>query len=227
MPGVARKRADASSTVTLLAEIQSAAEKAQKANRRRAEALLADIARRKKTFEESFYEIGLALLEILEKKLYLALGHASFKEMLAARGVLGLTQAKQLLRIVETMSRDKAQQVGVEKAYALVRYTAATPEDDTPEGLLSSGALVGTKPASEATLREILRATRDVRKKTAPKKPRSPEEKAADDARRALSAWLGRRKVKGAEVRVLKRKEGFRIVVEIGAEQVGKVIGDD
>jgi len=220
-----KTRPDRRSMVSAVAELHAAATEAQESSRRKAEALIANIARRMDRFAESFYEVGVALKELLEKKLHLALGYASFKEMLATRDVLGLTRAKQLLRVVETMDRETALQLGLEKAYALARYTAATPEEDTPAGLLAAGALVGGKPAGEATLREIQRATRDVRRKTAPTKAKDPEEKGAEDARQALSAWLVRRRVKGAEVEIRRRKGGLRIVVELGADQVRKVVG--
>ncbi len=205
--------------------LQSAAVKVREADKRRAEALLAGIARRKARIAEDFYEIGLALSELLKKKLYFALGHRSFQEMLAARDVMGTTRAKQLIAIVDNMDRERALALGSEKAYALARYTAATPEPDTPEWLLSQGAKLGGKPIAEASLREIQEATRDVRKKASPRKSASPEAKAAEDAKRALAAWLGKKKVKGATIAVRKRKGGVVLVVEIGAEHVAKVVG--
>lgn len=205
--------------------LQSAAVKVREADKRRAEALLAGIDRRKARIAEDFYDIGLALSELLKKKLHVALGYRSFQEMLAARGVMGATRAKQLIAIVDNMDRERALALGSEKAYALARYTAATPEPDSPEWLLSQGAKLGGKPIAEASLREIQEATRDVRKKASPRKPASPEARAAEDAKRALSAWLGKKKVKGATIAVRRRKGAFLLVVEIAAEHVAKVIG--
>lgn len=205
--------------------LQSSAVKVRDADKRRAEALLAGIARRKVRISEDFYEIGLSLSELLKKKLYFALGHGSFEEMLKAHDVMSWSRAKQLIEIVDTMDREHALALGSEKAYALARYSAATPEPDTPEWLLSKGVKLGDKPIAEASLREIKEATRDVRKKASPRKPASPEAKAAEDAKRALSAWLGKKKVKGATIAVRKRKGAFVLVVEIGAEHVAKVVG--
>lgn len=198
--------------------------KIRDADKRRAEALLAGIARRKVRIAEDFYEIGLALSELLKKKLYLALGHKSFREMLSASDVMSWSKAKQLIEIVDTMDRERALALGSEKAYALARYTAATPEPDTPEWLLSTGAKVRNKPVAEASLREIREATRDVRKKVTPGKAVTPEAKAAENAKRALSAWLGKRKVKGATVTVRRRKGAFSLVVEMAVEHVPKVM---
>ncbi len=204
--------------------LHSAAVEVRGADQRRAEALLAGIARRKVRIAEDFYDIGLALSELLKKKLYLALGHKSFREMLSARDVMSWSRAKQLVEIVDTMDRERALSLGSEKAYALARYTAATPEPDTPEWLLSTGAKVGDKPVAEASLREIREATRDVRKKVAPRRPVTPEAKAAEDAKKALAAWLSKRKVKGVTVTVRKRKGAFLLVVEMAVGHVAKVI---
>src|SRR5688572_5563839 len=108
-------------TDSLLHEAKTASE----ANRKRAESLLAEIARRLPGIAEHFYDIGKALLEIQKKKLFLALGYSSFSEMLAARNVMSPTQANKLIRIVSTLPRDKALSVGSEKAGLLVGYSEA------------------------------------------------------------------------------------------------------
>lgn len=68
--------------------------KVRDADKRRAEALLAGIARRKVRISEDFYEIGLSLSELLKKKLYFALGHGSFEEMLKAHDVMSWSRAQ-------------------------------------------------------------------------------------------------------------------------------------
>src|SRR5690349_12680186 len=78
------KKAAAAGLQAEVTRIASAAE-------RRAEELLSMIERRKETIAESFYDIGKALQELLKKKLYAALGYASFDEMLRERSVLGVT----------------------------------------------------------------------------------------------------------------------------------------
>lgn len=186
------------------------AEKAAALGRKkgRAEALLALITRRKQRMVEDFYDIGEALRELLDQKLYAALGHASFEAMLAAHDVMGLTQAKKLIALVANVPRDQALALGQEKAYELVAYTAATPEADTPAALLAADAAIGGKPLSRASLRELQAATKAVRAKQAAAKPKSKAERdaarVARDARAKVSALLKKAGVARPAIEVTK-----------------------
>jgi hypothetical protein len=166
----------------------------------RAKELLDLIARKKAQIVEGFYEIGLALREIKQKKLYASLGYASFAAMLAGHNVMGHSQAGKLVEIVSAMTRSQALVLGIEKAYAAARLADATPEADTVGTLLESGVKTGAndrgrKNLTRMTLREIDAEARAARKKA---RPKSEEEKSADqDARRARSALT---------------KAGFRVI---------------
>ncbi|MBK8257912.1 MAG: hypothetical protein IPK82_35255 [Polyangiaceae bacterium] len=189
------------------------ATKVREGDKRRAEELLASIARRKERITEDFYEIGTALRELLRKKLYVALGHASFADMLSARNVMGAMTAKRLIEVVEKVPLKQALQLGPERAYALARYTAATPELDTPAGLLESGAKIGGKKVADASLREITQAGKQVRAKTKPNGAASPEQTAAEKAVREVGAWLRGRKVRGASVTAKRGANGHEVVI--------------
>src|SRR5262245_5423900 len=116
---------------------------------RRANALLALIERRKQRITEDFYDIGEALRELLRKELYRPLGHASFDALLVARKVMSPAQAYKLVALVDRIPRDEALALGQEKAYALVSYTAATPEADVPAELVRADAHIRRKPLSK------------------------------------------------------------------------------
>ncbi|MGZ3421453.1 MAG: hypothetical protein ACXWUG_12325 [Polyangiales bacterium] len=161
-----RKSGKALTQTKKLAAIETAAAK-------RAEALLSLIARRKSAIADAFYDIGEALREILKKKLYAPLGHASFDKLLAARKVIPASAAYQLIEVVESLPREKALAVGSEKAYALARFSAATANPDPPATLIDEGVPLGPKgrrkPIDEVTIAELEKATKKAR--THAKKP--------------------------------------------------------
>ncbi|MBK8251748.1 MAG: hypothetical protein IPK82_03660 [Polyangiaceae bacterium] len=218
-PQTAKKPAIQSPKKTALQTTRQEAVKVREADRKRAESLLALIGRRTARIAEDFFDIGKALRELLQKKLYLALGYTSFEEMLTARKVMSLAQAKKLIQVVEAVPIEKALALGPEKAYALARYAAATPELDTPASLLEQGAKVGGKRADQASVRDIERATRETRAKTAPKPIQSAAEKAAAKTARDLTSWLRKLKIKGASVEPQKDKGAFRLVISLPADQ--------
>ena len=152
---------------------------------KRGEALIALIERRKARIVEDFYDIGEALKEIQDAKLYEALGHESFAALLAARELVSPTVAKKLLAIVDHVPRDQALRLGQEKSYALVSYAAATPEADIPAELAAVDAEIAGRPVSKASVRELRDAARAVRAK----KPKSAAQKAsAKETALALAA---------------------------------------
>lgn len=207
-----KPRAKASVKSTLA--VHKEATKIREADKRDAESLLELIARRKARISEDFYEIGKALRDLLKKKLYLALHFKSFKEMLQKRDVMSVTAAKKLIAIVSSVPVEKALALGVEKAYALARYTAATPELDTPALLLDSNAEVGGKKVTEASVRDLTRATQGVHAKTKPRKA-SPEEAAATKAARALTAWLRTHKITGATATAKRSGKTYRLLIDL------------
>lgn len=174
--------------------LKAKANGAQARARQRGEELLALIERRKGRIVEDFYDIGEALREIQRKELFRPLGYRTFDELLTARDVMSPFQARKLIAVVERVPRAQALALGQEKAYALVAYAAATPEPDTPTGLLESGAKVGGKAIAEASTRDLLRAASEVRAKVRAKAPKTPEQRATaralQEAVRKLRAHL-------------------------------------
>ncbi|MEO8878758.1 MAG: hypothetical protein ABI461_24420 [Polyangiaceae bacterium] len=132
-----------------------------KSSKARAESLLDTIESRKREIGRAFYDLGTALRELHEKKLYGALGYESFDAMLNDRGVMSPAQARKLVEVVRSFQRDAAERLGAEKAYALARYVARTKQDDDVGELIASGFPVGgrRKSIDVVTVRQIAHAT--------------------------------------------------------------------
>ncbi|TAK32671.1 MAG: hypothetical protein EPO40_01835 [Myxococcaceae bacterium] len=133
-------------------------------NTARLSALLTLVRRRMTAVVEGFYDVGEALREILDKKLYAASGHASFEALLKAEELMSKRQAMKLVALVRKVPREQALSLGQEKAYALVSYTAATPEADSVAQLAETGKLAG-KALADASVSDIEAATRAARKR--------------------------------------------------------------
>jgi len=196
------------------------AKDASPAKRQKAEDLLAQIARRKLVIAEEFYDIGVALRELLDKKLFAALGYATFAAMLEARDVMSLSQAHKLIRIVESLPRGKALDVGSEKAALLIGYADSTSEPDNAEWLLDTGKLPSGKPVSQASTRELADAVKKARASTVKKKA-TPEEAHVRSNARAAQAALRKHGAAKATVEVIRRGGAFWLRVELPADAVG------
>lgn len=181
-------------------------------NRRRLGELLALVRRRVTEVAEGFYDIGEALREILDHKLYAAAGHASLEALLKAEGMMSFRQASKLIAVVREVPREKALALGQERAYALVAFTRATPEDDSPAALIAEDAAL-----SNASVRQIAAATREARAKAKRPKTAAARAKAkADDALvKALRAIL--REVGISRAAITAGRGDVRIVVSRAA----------
>jgi hypothetical protein len=75
---------------------------------------------------------------------------------------MGKSQAFKLVSIARSVSREKAIEVGSEKAYELVRLTEETPEPDTVDDVLTTGVR-GPKDKRRVDLNKL--SSRDIAKK--------------------------------------------------------------
>lgn len=182
------------------------------ASARRAEELLALVARRKQRIAEDFYEIGTALREIERKKLYVALGYRSFAALLDKRDVMSERTARKLIEIVEAVPRGRALELGSEKAYALARLAAATPDVDDVDDLLTKGVRVRGKKRSVAELssEKIAAVAREVR----PKK-RAEGEREAKSAARTLQTTLRSRGARHLEAEAIRRGTEWHVRIDV------------
>jgi hypothetical protein len=180
-------------------------------NRKRLAELLALVRRRMIEVVEGFYDIGEAFREILDHKLFAADGHKSMAAMLVAEKLMSYRQASKLIKVVRRVPREEALSLGQERAYALVAYTDATPDDDSPAGLLAANAPVGGKPLRDASLRDIEAATQETRTTARVKRPKSAAAKAKAKSDEAIAK----------HVRATLRDAGLgRIEVTVGRDVV-------
>lgn len=190
-------------------------------NKARLAELVALIRRRMTEIVEAFYDIGEALREIVEHKLYAADGHKSLKVFLEAEALLSARQAMKLIAVVRKVPRDHALTLGHERAYALLAYTEATPEDDSPASLLVARAEVDGKVVAEATVREIEAATRRVRSTANPTRAKSPAARAKQKADAAIEKAVRKalRDAGFARVELRVTKTQVRVVLPRAAAQ--------
>ncbi|MBK8219276.1 MAG: hypothetical protein IPK71_36590 [Myxococcales bacterium] len=202
----AAKKATATKALATVKKTVLAGVKKSAAAQKRLASLLETIERRKARIVEDFYDIGVALKEIVDKKLYLQAGYASFGDLIDGRKIMGKTQAFKLVSIARAVPREKAIEVGSEKAYELVRLTEQTPEPDTVEDVLTTGVRgpkgKGTIDVKKLSSREIAQKRRELAK--ANEKPNDDEIAAKREARLAQAEM---RKA-GLKVTVEARKEG-------------------
>ena len=192
-------------------------------NTKRLAELVALIRRRMGAVVEGFYDIGEALREILDKKLYGVGGHAGLEAFLEAEKLMSYRQATKLIALVRKVPRAQALALGREKAYALVSYTEATPEADSPEALMATDAKVGAKPVSKSSVREIDAATRAVRVTEKAKRPPTEAERARTKAETALVKTL-RGALRGAGIgRAEITVRGDSVRVELTRAQVERL----
>ena len=198
-----------------------------KSAKTRANELLAFIDRRKREITRAFYELGAALRELHEKRLWASLGYESFDAMLADREVMSGFQARKLIEVVRSFDRDVAARLGAEKAYALARYVDRTKEADDPAEYVLEGFPVGghRKAIDEVTVREILRATQVavLRQKGGHGESERARRDAESTARR-VRGRLADKTEHSSEVGLVFRKGSWRLRVELPVEMADRVL---
>jgi hypothetical protein len=178
------------STDETVGKLLSTARVQRERNRRRGEALLRRIERLRVRLSRDFYEVGRALVELSQPPIYGALGYDSFGELLEQRQVMSRTQAGRLVDVVQAFPKEQALALGVEKAYGLLRYAAATAADDVATVLASTNAKIGGKRVRALSTRELAaftrkllarRSGRDPALKTAARRARAVERRVKTD----------------------------------------------
>lgn len=219
-----KKKASMKARGATLSGVSTQAKLASARHETHANELLALIARRIQRIEEDFFDVGTALRELKEKKLFVALGFRTFDELLAKRVPIGRSQAYKLIAIATKVTREDAITLGEEKAYSIARLVAATPEADTVASVLGSGVRVGKskRSAKAMSTREIDAAKRSIVART--KKPDAAERDAKRSAR-AAQAGLRDRRIK-ATVVVEKERGRWWAIVRVPVEELPSLVGE-
>ena len=184
-------------------------------------AAIARIRERQTDVAANMVDIGLALHELRAEGVAEALGRNGFGEVCELDLKLPVTTALNLIAIATRVPREVVTSLGHDRARAVLELVDATPEDDTPEQVLSqplklpSGEMLDVRNAPVATLRQAAKAFRAVRPGATAKRGRgfsaSPDEKKtfAAFARRlhahhaeATTTLVASRGTKGAKVRI-------------------------
>jgi len=187
----------------------------------RAESLIEVIGKQKRNIARAFYDLGMALRELSDKKLYAALGYDSFDQMLAERDLMGGTQARKLIEVVRVFERTRALELGPEKAYALARHVARTKQDDNVDEFVKRGFPIGghRRPLDEVSAREITDATRvAVRKQKGQHGASERARKDAETIARHVKAALRQRTQDDAQVELTYRRGSWWLRVTLPAE---------
>lgn len=198
-----------------------------KSSKARAETLLQTIENRKREIGRAFYDLGVALRELHEKKLFGALGYESFDAMLLDRGVMSPAQARKLVEVVRSFHRDTAERLGAEKAYALARYVARTKQDDDVGELVAEGFPVGgrRKSIDVVTVRQIAHATQvAVLKQKGEYGENARAKERAETIARRLSGKLHKKTDGASAVAVVYRHGSWWLTVQIPAEMADSVL---
>ncbi len=210
---------------TALAQMHTTPAIVESDDRRRTQAihLTNDIRRDFTQATALFWGIGKKLETLVERKLFAELGYSSFQAYLDGELSVAASQAYKMVRVVRHFVRADAERVGLECADALIPYAKELRVD--PGILVRENALVGDKPVTDATVRDIRNAAKAVRAATRQRLDRSParrakkrEVKALLQALRAVlaKAQLGRPVITVA-------RDGF--VVRISQAAVAKHAG--
>ncbi len=186
-------------------------------NKKKAERLIAQIQKRQARIAEDFYQMGVALEALSRPALYQAAGHKSFKELLSARRLLKPTTAYKLIAVVDHYSKAQAQQIGIEKAYALTRFVAATPAADLAAVLVRENPLIGRIPLDRISVRDLNLATARVRR-AATKPTKDPEAKAARRTARELQRTLRAAGARSAKVRAVRMDGEWHVRTDMKVE---------
>jgi hypothetical protein len=189
--------------------------------RARGESLLKHIGERRADIARSFYDIGSALRELNDKKLYASLGHASFDAMLEMRGLMTPQYARRLIEVVRSFDLAQAKRLGPEKAYALARYAARTKQEDKPTAYIAHGFPVGgrRRAIDDVTVREIHTATRlALLRQRGGHGENERARRDAESAARTISARLHARTDGQGEVRHVFRKGSWWLEIVLPAE---------
>ena len=198
-----------------------------KSARARANELIAFIERRKREIARAFYELGVALRELHEKRLWAPLGYDSFDAMLEQREIMSGFQARKLIEVVRSFDRDVAARLGAEKAYALARYVDRTKETDDPAEYVLEGFPVGgrRKEIDEVTVRDILKATQlAVLRQKGGHGESERARREAETVARHVRARMGERTEHSAEVGLVFKRGAWRLRVEMPVEMADRAL---
>jgi len=153
----------------------------------RVEAMLTEADALRRRIARDFWELGRVLGGLRAEEAHVVLGFDRFDNLITERLGLAATTAFKLIAVADRLPRTEAVALGQEKAYAILTYADAAPDAVEPVALVRNDALVGDKPLSRSSVRDIVAATAAVR----PPRPQSLAARRRAQEDRATARALG------------------------------------
>jgi hypothetical protein len=135
----------------------------------RARAAIAHIRERQADIAANMVDIGLSLVELKSEGMAESLGRTGFTEVCEKDLRMPLTTANSLIALATKVPRQVVTSLGPDRARAVLELVEATPDDDTPEGVLHaklklpSGRSLDVAAASTQEIRDAAKEFRDAR----------------------------------------------------------------
>lgn len=202
----------------------SAVARTSAADRKRAEALLAEIRDREARVVRNFYEMGVALKKLKASALHRALGHASFDVMLRERKLMSRTKAYKLIQVAEAYPRAQAVALGFERAYGLLEWARQAPSDEAPASLAARNVQIAGRPVKSAPVRAIKAETKKLRAQPNLLKVDRARDRAQRVAERLARALHGR-DAGNARARAVRDGGRWRIEVVLDVDDALTLLG--
>ncbi|MBI5494469.1 MAG: hypothetical protein HY904_05535 [Deltaproteobacteria bacterium] len=203
-----------------LVHLPAAALQEHAQDRAHAEELLLHVQRNMGLITDAFFEIGTALTELNNNRLYTALGYRSFEQMLERRRLMSQAQANKLIAVATLVPREAAVKLGPEKSYALTRLAQVSKAPGGLAALLESGKVRG-RSLESVTVRELSDLTRELRGERITRASQARVQ--ARRAARAAQAALRKAGVEGARVEAVGPR-GESIRVSLSARDLERLV---
>lgn len=180
---------------------------------------------RQRTIGANFLDIGAALVTLKRPEVIAAMGAGSW-EALCAKLKMSVAHADALIAVATRLRRTLAQELGIDRASAVLALVDATPEDDTAEDVLDSTRTLpsgATLVVRDATTAAIWSAARELRQAAAEKAgAKRRGGKTTTAAERASFRALEKRvaKIDGVKMALVARgtKQGAKVRAEFPLE---------
>lgn len=150
---------------------------------KKAEAALAHIFDLKAKSARAFYELGRALVAFRDEGFHFAYGYKNWSRFIRDSDVLGIqrTLVVKLIAVASHLSRERAIDLGQEKAYVLATYVKAVGDAD----LASHEDLFGDREVSKMSTRELQREVKRAVHELAPPKTKVARSQSARSVAKA------------------------------------------
>lgn len=164
---------------------------------REAEKLVAEIEQLRAQRLRCSFEMGVRFERLSQPVMYRALGYESFDDLVLDRDLSHPMTATQLIRVAQDLDEATVRELGVEKAYAFIRYLEAKYPRAKPLAIAKKNPLISGlgKRLADVSPNELRKAKRALAppKTTTSMTPPVEVESAANELRKALrDAGLGR-----------------------------------